>query len=141
MSTSVLVSVDLSHPEASKPVLTRAAQLAELDKASLSVMTVVPDFGSGFVGTFFEPGTLDKALAAAQSELHALVDATLPGHGAIQHIIACGSVYDEILATAEKIGADLIVLGASKPDLATRLIGPNAIRVASHTEASIYIVR
>ena len=141
MSTSVLASIDLAHEEASAAILKRAHQLAELDGATLNVITVIPDYGTSFVGSFFEPGTLKKALEAANGMLHDFVDKTLPGHGAVRHVVGCGNVYEEVLAMAEKVSADLIVMGASKPDATTYLIGPNAARVARHSAASVYIVR
>lgn len=141
MSTRILAAIDLTHPVPSAAVLKRAAQLAALDGAELDVITVVPDYGNGFVASFFEDGTLKKAVAAANAALHAFVDETLPGHGPVRHVVGLGNVYEEVLAAAEKVDADLIVIGASKPDLADQILGPNAARVARHAKASVYIAR
>lgn len=141
MSTVVLAAIDLAQPESAAAILKRAAQLAELDGAELDVITVVPDYGSSFVGSFFEEGTLERAKEAARVALHDFVDKTLPGHGPVRHIVGCGNVYEEVLEAAERVGADLIVMGASKPDLKTYLLGPNAARVARHAKASVMIVK
>ena len=65
----------------------------------------------------------------------------LAGDFKIRHIISIGSAYEEVLKAATDIKADLIVIGASKPDLKDYLLGPNASRVARHAEVSVYIVR
>ena len=112
-----------------------------MENAHLSVITVVPDFGMSIVGSYFDKDTLEKALQKANDDLHAFVKEVLPKATDVQHIVALGTVYEEVLKAAEKIGADLVVIGASKPDLADKIMGPNASRVARHTSASVYIVR
>ncbi|MEP3300223.1 MAG: universal stress protein, partial [Pseudoruegeria sp.] len=37
--------------------------------------------------------------------------------------------------------ADLIVIGAHRPDFKDYLLGPNAARVVRHSECSVYVVR
>lgn len=141
MSTSILVAVDLSHPEDAKNILKRGAQLAELDGAVLNVITVVPDFGNSLVATFFEEGTMEKALKAANTALHAFVDAALPGHGPVRHVVGSGNIYEQVLNAASQVSADLIVIGARKPNISTFLLGPNAARVARHFGGSVLIIR
>jgi universal stress protein F len=59
----------------------------------------------------------------------------------IRHIVATGSIYQEILSTAEKAGSDLIVIGAHDPDLKDFLLGPNASRIVRHAKCSVHVVR
>ena len=73
--------------------------------------------------------------------LHAFVSKNLSGNFKIRHIVAIGSAYEEVLKVASDIKVDLIVIGASKPDLKDYLLGPNAARVARHAKVSVYIVR
>jgi universal stress protein F len=141
MSNITLCAVDLGQSDKSENVLREASKLADLHGAHLSVITVVPDFGMSMVGTFFDKDTLENALKKANDDLHAFVKDTLPNPDNIQHIVALGTVYEEVLKTAIKIKADLIVIGASKPDLADKILGPNAARVARYAGASVYIVR
>lgn len=141
MSNIVLCAVDLGQSDKSENVLQEAGKLADLHGAHLSVITVVPDFGMSIVGSFFDRDTLKNALQKANDDLHSLVKDTLPNAGDVQHIVALGTVYEEVLKTSNKIKADLVVIGASKPDLADKILGPNASRVARHASASVYIVR
>lgn len=141
MTQKVLCAVDLGQSDKSENVLTEASKLAGLHGAHLSVITVVPDFGMSIVGSFFDKDTLENALQKANEDLHDFVKKTLPKANDVQHIIALGTAYEEVLKSAQNIGADLIIIGASKPDLADRVMGPNAARVARHSSASVYIVR
>jgi len=141
MSNTILCSIDLGHPDVSKPVLKRAQQLANLDGATLSVITVVPDYGMTIVGSYFEEGTLKKAVEDSNKKLHAFVAENIEAGTKVQHIIGVGSVYEEVLKAIGEIGADLIVMGSSKPGVKELILGPNASRIARHTEASVYIVR
>lgn len=148
MIRHILCAVDLTHQDDARLLLAEAGRLAGHDAAQLSVVTVLPDYGSSFVGSFFKEGTLKEAAEAARSSLHALVDAVLPETaaggseaGPVQCIVEIGSVYDEILDAARKCEADLIVVGAHKPDLADRIIGPNAARIARNAEVSVLVLR
>ncbi len=141
MSRQILCAIDLAHKDMARAIVDRGAELAGLDGAALSIMTVVPDYGMTIVGSYFEDGTLKKAIAAADEQLHAFVDEVLPGHGKVQHITATGSVYEEVLKAADACGAHLILIGANRPDLADQMMGPNAARVARHANVSVMIVR
>lgn len=140
-SPNFLCAVDLTHPEDARAILAEADRQAKLHDAHLSVMTVLPDYGSSFVGSFFKDGTLKEAIAKANEALHQMVDEVLPGHGHVQCITAIGSAYEQILEAAQKINAALIVVGAHKPNFSERVIGPNAARVARHAETSVLVVR
>ena len=52
-----------------------------------------------------------------------------------------GTIYDEILAVADEIGADLIVMASHRPALRDYLLGPNAARVVRHAKQSVLVVR
>ena len=59
----------------------------------------------------------------------------------VRRIISVGNVYEEVLKTARINEADLIVIGAHRPDLKDFLLGPNAARVVRHANCSVYVVR
>lgn len=141
MTEHVLVAIDLTQAEADEKLLKTAADLAQHYGATLSVVTVVPDYGMTIVGTFFKDGTLKKAVQHANDELHAYVDRVLPGHGHVQHIIEVGTVYEQVLDAIQRSKADLVVLGAHKPNLMDKLQGPNSARIARHAPCSVMVIR
>lgn len=141
MSKSILCAIDLEHVSIGKAILAEAQKLANINGSVLNVVTVVPDYGTSFVGSFFEKGTLKKAIAATNDQLHQFVKDNTKSGIKVRHIVSIGSIYEEVLAAADKTNADLIILGASKPDIKDLLLGPNASHVARHAKVSVYIVR
>ena len=142
MIKSVLCALDISQ-ENDAEVLRKADKLARLDDASLDVVTVVPNFGMTLVSSYFDENFQNQAVSDAQKSLRKRVGAILgeERNKDIRHIVATGSVYEEILELADQTGIDLIVIGAHKPDLREYLLGPNAARVVRHSNCSVYVVR
>ena len=143
MIKSILCPIDVSEPQENRSLLKTAWQLAELHNAKLQVMTSLPDFGMSVVGQFFEKGHHDKALEKAQKLLHEIIQNVLGADAdkAVNHLVATGNAYETILDVAGKVEADLIVIGAHKPDFKDYLLGPNAARVVRHSKCSVYVVR
>ena len=141
MSKHILCAVDLTHADDARKLVSEAGRLAELEGAQLSLVTALPDYGTSFVGSFFKEGTLKEAGEAALAALHALAQEVLPDFGPVQCIVEIGTAYEKILEAAKLCQADLIVVGAHKPDLAERLLGPNAARIARYAEVSVLVCR
>ncbi|MGI9389997.1 MAG: universal stress protein [Boseongicola sp.] len=143
MSKRILCAVDVDAPQEDSAVLNVAGKLAKIDDAQLDIVSVVPDFGSSLVGSYFEEGHHEKMVAEVKGKLEKLSSSVL-GEAAdrdVRHLVATGSVYQEILSTAEKAGSDLIVIGAHDPDLKDFLLGPNAARIVRHAKCSVHVVR
>lgn len=139
---SVLCAVDISH-EDDVQVLETGDKLARLDGAQLDVITVVPNYGVTLVNSYFDENFQGELVTKTKSALNDMVSRVLGDerNKSIRHIVAAGSIYEEILEAAKQAGSDLIVIGAHKPDLKEFLLGPNAARVARHSQCSVYIVR
>ena len=56
-------------------------------------------------------------------------------------MIRFGTVYDEVLAAAKLVEADLIITGSHKPNVSDYLLGSNAARIMRHAECSVLVVR
>ncbi len=56
-------------------------------------------------------------------------------------LTSTGKIYQQILETAKRIGADLIVMGSHRPELKDYLLGPNASRVVRHAGCSVMVIR
>ena len=143
MKEAILCAVDVNDTDHDNKVLSEAARLAEMHDAQLDVVTVIPDYGTGFVGSFFEPHHHEHAMEEARKRLDAMLDRQL-GHKRnekVRHLVLTGTAYEQILKASKDIGSDLIVIGAHKPDLKDYLLGPNAARVVRHSECSVYVVR
>lgn len=141
MSSHYLVAVDLTHMDDARTLLREAGKMAQNDDALLSLVTVLPDYGMSFVGSFFKEGTLKEAEHSALAALHALADNVLPERKQVQCIVEVGTAYEEVLDAAAKVKADHIIVGAHKPDLAERILGPNAGRIVRHAKVTVTVLR
>lgn len=141
MKSTILAAIDISHPKANVGVLRQAQNLAKMEGAQLAVVTVLPDYGSGFVGSFFPETQSNDMVEQAQKALHSFVRETLGDDSDVKHIIMTGTAYQEVLKAAQKMNASMIVIGAHKPNVSDFLIGPNAARIARHAGCSVHICR
>lgn len=141
MTEHILCAVDLTHSDDARNLLIEADRLANAYDATLSVVTVLPDYNSSFVGSFFKDGTLQEAAIAANDALHELVKTTLPDREKVQHIVEIGVVYEQVLNAIAQSKADLVIVGAQKPDMADRLLGPNSARIARLSPVSTLVIR
>jgi len=143
MTMTVLCAIDINRPDEEARVLGEAKKMADLENAQLDVITVVPDFGASLVGAYFEEHHVSTAKDGAKQVLNDTVEKVIgaDANRAVRHIVAVGSVYEEVLKAAKLSGANLIVIGANRPDFKDFLLGPNAARVVRHAETSVYVVR
>ena len=141
MTKHILCAVDLTHDADARALLAEAGRLAKLYSARLSAITVLPDYGSSWVGTFFQEGALDEARRTAAAALERMVAEVLPQQENARCMVALGSVYDKVLQAIAACGADLVIVGAHRPDFKDRLLGPNAARVVRNASISVLVIR
>lgn len=129
MFRSILVPVDLDQPEAAAKALALARHVAP--GAPITVVCV-------------QPVVIDEA-GTPPSDYRPRLDAFLARHGGRGEprgiLRLGGSISGEIRATAEEVGADLIVMASHAPHFTDYLIGSNAAHVTLHTPCSVLVVR
>jgi nucleotide-binding universal stress UspA family protein len=141
MYRNILLPVDLADEHSWRKALPSALALCKTFGAALHVVTVVPEFGLPMVAQYFPPDYEATMHQQVADRLEEFVAAQVPEGVPVQRIVAAGNVYHEILTTAERIGADLIVMGSHRPELSDYLLGPNAARVVRHADCSVMVVR
>jgi len=141
MFKSILLPVDLASKGASNKPLELAVELAKKGDATLHVMTVMPDFGMSIVGSYFDKDFEGAAMKDMTAELKNWISRNVPAGLKTKAHMAHGSIYDEIVRLADKLGCDAIVLAAHRPELRDYLLGPNAARVVRHAKQSVLVVR
>ncbi|TKT82686.1 universal stress protein [Aquamicrobium sp. LC103] len=141
MYRDILVSVDLGDADGEARTIAVAVDHARAFGARLHVMTVVPDYGMSIVGSFFPKEHEHEAIEHANRALHEFTAQHVPAEIKHRHIVGHGSIYREILHYADVVGADLVVISASRDEPEDYLIGPNAARVVRHAKTSVLVVR
>lgn len=139
MYRSILVPVDLDQPNSWEKSLPTAVALCRCFDASLALVTVVPDWNL-VLEAQWSPISFREFLDVARTRLAVLADtvAEIPN---VTHYVETGGVYAGILAVAERIQVDLIVLSSHRPEMKDYLLGANASRVVRHARCSVFVVR
>ncbi|MCW8916976.1 MAG: universal stress protein [Magnetovibrio sp.] len=141
MFKEILLCIDIQDEASTTKAMDLCIELAGSMGSTLHILTVVPEFGFPLVGQYFPKDTEDKIIEGAKQQLAKLVNKTVPDTIKSRHIVAQGSIYDQILGMADRVNADLIVLTAHRPELKDYLLGPNAARVVRHANCSVTVVR
>lgn len=140
MYKKIIVAVDLAETDVAQKALDAAIELANLTKGELRLVHVrhpVPASPLGIVGgdvlsdhkSYFDR-ELAKMMAALPIPKERLSAANL-----------IGTVYDCVLSEARSWGADLIVVSAHHPSMATYLLGSNAAKIVRHADCTTLVVR
>ena len=133
MFTRIVVPVDLDQPGPAEKAIAVARHIARQadPPAPITVVSIQPV-------VIDEDGT-------PPPDYRPRLDAFLAkqgGPGEIDGILRLGgSISTEIRATAEEVGADLIVMASHAPHFTDYLIGSNAAHVALHAPCSVLVVR
>jgi len=140
MTKNILVAVDLEDETLMGKILQAAGDLARLHDAQITLVHVAANLPSDVRAHLPEDyeTSITEEVAGKLDKLIEKLD--LPS-GRVHATVRIGPVYRKIVEEAEKIGADLIVAGCHRPDVADFLLGSNAARVVRHATCSVYVVR
>jgi len=136
MFSTILVPVDLAHPDWAKNALCHVDGVDD-DNIRIILLYVVEDLPSYVTGQLPEHVLLesrDKQL----SKLEAF--AREAGSNVVAEI-RNGSPAATILKVAEQKEADLIVIGSHQPGLKDYFLGSTASRVVRHAKCSVLVSR
>ena len=140
MTKNILVAVDLEDEVLMGRILQAAGELAGLQDAEVTLVHIAPNLPSdvrAHLPEDFEVKTTED-VAGELSKLMSQLN--LPSER-VHVTVRVGNPYRKIVEEAEKMGADLIVIGCHRPDVSDFLLGSNAARVVRHAGCSVYVVR
>ena len=141
MYRDILLAIDLAYENSWAAALPAAVDSARHHGATLHLMMVVPDFGMSIVGSFFPEGYEQQAIDKARERLRAFADEHVPEDVEVEVHVGHGRPYEVILASAKRIGADLIVIGPHQPGTEDYFLGSTASRVVRFAKCSVLVVR
>lgn len=134
MYKTILVPVDVAHVDVGQKILKLARHVGG-DDARIVALNVAEDV-PGYIAAELPEGLIAKNIMRARATLAAL--ATQAG---ADHEVKVGHSSNTILAYAEEIGADLIVIGSHRPGLQDYLLGSTAGRVVRHANCAVLVDR
>jgi nucleotide-binding universal stress UspA family protein len=137
---AILVPVDISEPETARPALERAVDLAYASEGSIRlvyVRSILPVTYMEFVPPDFD----DKQQTECEQKLAALAAGVPLPANRVSSVVRMGSVYNEVLKEADRLAADLVVVGSHRPTMSMYLLGSNAATIVRHAKCSVLVVR
>jgi nucleotide-binding universal stress UspA family protein len=143
MYGEILLPIDMVHEKSWIRALPAAIDIARRYGARLHLLAIVPDLGMAGVAAYLPDNFEKEALRRAAEDVKAFAAAHVPGDVASQTHVAHGHPPEQVIAQAERLKADLIVMGSHQPDgvLRTMFIGSNADRVVHASPVSVLVVR
>lgn len=141
MYNKLLLAIDLSNLESAKFVVETALKLTENNpNAIYRVVTIIEPIDDSFISAFL-PKNFDKSvIEEANKALHHFTQTHFPAKAKVQHIVAHGTIYEEINRIAEEKEVDLIVmLASSKPQ--AKGLSSNTVKVARNSDKPILVLR
>lgn len=144
MFSKILLPLDVHASEAafSQQALDVALALAAQSNGTLYLMDVLPDYGMPVVAAYFPPEARAAARAETEQKLRDFIARQIPASVRVQAVLREGSPYEEILAEAEQLGVDLIVIPSQRLGSAQGfLLGSTAAKVVRHAHCTVMVIR
>ena len=136
MYKSILVPIDMSHPERGKSIIEIARKQGNED-TQIILLHVIEDIPN-WVAAEMPAGILEQSRQTMQDELQAIADAASIK---AEVVIRSGHPYRTILDKANEEGIDLIIIASHKPGLQDYFLGSTAAKVVRHARCSVLVVR
>ncbi|MDO6962706.1 universal stress protein [Rhizobium alvei] len=136
MYKKIIVPVDMGQLEKGAKILSKAKAL--LDEGGEIILLNIAEAVPGYLAIDLPVDFIENAVKDADVKLKEL-NQTCGTEAKIQ--VRVGSSAREILAAAEDLGADLIIIASHRPDFSNYLLGATADRVVRHAKCSVLVDR
>jgi nucleotide-binding universal stress UspA family protein len=140
MFKTILVPIDVNDIETAEPALAQAVAIAHGSDAALRLIHVRSDMPRS-VMEFVPPNFDAKQFQECEDKLSDVAAGLGLPEDRVSTVVTVGSVRHQVLKEAERIGADLIVVGAHQPSNLMYLLGSNAAAIVRHATCSVLVVR
>ncbi|WP_340161588.1 universal stress protein [uncultured Hoeflea sp.] len=137
MYKKIMVPVDLAHVDKLACALDTAAKLAKLYNAPVTYVGVTSSAPGPLGHNPEEYAQKLSGFTATQASTHGI---ETDGKTVVSHDPAV-DLDDALIKTANETGCDLIVMATHIPNVADHIWPSNGGRLATHTNASVFLVR
>lgn len=137
MFSKIMVPIDLAHVDRMTGAVSMAADLAKLYDAQVCYVSATTPTPSAVAHTPEEYKAKLEAFAQKEAAEHGQ---TATSHMVISHD-PTASLDDDLVKAVDEVGADLVVMATHVPNIGDLIWASNGSRLASHTKASVCLVR
>ena len=136
MYQKIIVAIDLAQIEKGEKIIKRAEKLVAAD-GEIILVNVVEELPN-YLAIDVSVDILQRSQEEAEEQMALLLKAAPRADRAV---IRNGAPAREILALADEVSADLIIIASHRPDVTNYFIGATADRVVRHANCSVLIER
>lgn len=136
MYKKIVVPVDMGQLEKGEKILRKA--MALLDEGGSIVLLNITENLPGYLTIEVPADFIDRNVAESIERLKA-IDKAVGANAEI--VVRIGGPASEILATAEELEADLVIVASHQPNFSNYLLGATADRVVRHAKCSVLVDR
>ncbi|BBG58368.1 universal stress protein [Providencia rustigianii] len=145
MYKTILVPIDVTEDALTQMLVPHVNAMQKMNNATVHFLAVTAPISNylRYGGTILPSDFPDdqKQIEIILNELNEKIKLFSVPADKVQATATIGSVKDEILAMAEDIKADVILLGSRRPSMSTYLLGSNAASVVRYAKTSVFVVR
>lgn len=141
MFKKIMLPLDDHRTDLEDCAVNVALDQARKHGAEIIVLSVIPNFNSPWVASFFPDDAIDKASKEAAVALKRFVKEKLPGDLKIKPRVVIGSPADAIIEQASEMAVDLIIMPSHTHRLAQVFLGSCASRVVERAACTVMVVK
>ena len=138
MYKRILVPVDITDAELTKPAIAAALTMAKASGAEIRLVNVLP-LTPVMLAEYVPPDFEVQQRKSTEEALEVMIKelGLEPGRATVRQ----GGVSHEVLEEATAIDADLICMSSHRPAMRNILLGSNASHVVRYAKCSVLVVR
>lgn len=142
MISKILVPIDLETPLTTQALCKTASEIASKFNAEIQVMTVIPDYGTPLVASFFPENAQNKIKEESRAKLANIVKENFSVETKIA-VVKAPKRASAILSAIDEVKADLVMIGCRRKNSRNeqRLLGSTTMAVTDRAQCSVMVIR
>jgi universal stress protein G len=140
MYKRILVPVDITDAELTKPAIAAALTMAKASGAEIRLVNVLP-LTPVMLAEYVPPDFEVQQRKSTEEALEVMINELGLEPGRVTAIVRQGGVSHEVLEEAVANEADLICMSSHRPAMRNILLGSNASHVVRYAKCSVLVVR
>jgi len=141
MFQRILVPVDLSEPGIADGAVAVACEMAKAASGQVRFVHVIDSALIIAPMLYLPPVDFNQFTVEQQNALAELSKKIDLPPERVSSLVRMGGVYSEVLAEAAEWKADLVIIGAHRPSMATYLLGSSAAAIVRHATCPVLVMR
>ena len=142
MYKNIVVPVDVFDAGLADKALSHAKFLAQHSAGQIHLIHVIPVFSPVLTRGFISDARKmeDHLLNTAKEKLSELVKKNGLAEDASHLYVRSGNVRDQVIALADELKADVVIVGSRNPGIQTHLLGSEAANIVRYAHVPVFVV-